>query len=232
MEGPVYVLLHSPLVGPLTWERVAQEMQQRGLQIRAPALIDQPGSPLPYWEQHIRSAAWLEGIPAEQKVVWVAHSGAGPLLPAFRQQSKHAASGYVFVDAGIPRSGASRLELMRLQDAAWAGEFQRSLRRGERFPTWSEEDLREVIPDEGLRRRMVAEIHPRALDFFTEALPVFSGWPDAPCAYVKFSPAYNWDYEQAQQAGWAVCELEGGHFHMLVDPRGVVDAILSFCNRI
>jgi hypothetical protein len=60
-------------------------------------------------------------------------------------------------------------------------------------------------------------------------LPVFKGWPDAPCGYLRFgdNPAYDSSVLKARQAGYPVLRLEGEHFHMLVDPEAVTDAILS-----
>jgi hypothetical protein len=78
---------------------------------------------------------------------------------------------------------------------------------------------------------MVAELRPRGLDFFTEPIPVFDGWPDAPCVYIKFSPPYQYSASQARQAGWPVYELEAGHFHMLVDAVAVTDLIIEAINK-
>lgn len=227
-ENITYVLIHSPLVGPLTWQLVRDEMERRGLEAIVPALIDHPNSAQPYWQQHADSIAErVRQIPQDRSLVWVAHSGAGPLLPITRQSVVHAVGAYIFVDAGIPRNNASRLDLMRLEDPQWAEQFHQALLQGERFPTWNEADLREVIPEDAFRRKMVAEINPRALAFFTEPIPVFAGWPDAPCAYVKFSAPYDWDFGQAKQAGWLVHEMNTGHFHMLVDSASVTHVILD-----
>jgi len=223
-----YVLIHSPLVGPLTWQLVKAEMEQRGLEAITPTLSNDSDSAQPYWQQHAASfSRELIQIPQDRDLVLVAHSGAGPLLPAMRQTLNQSMIGYVFVDAGIPRDNASRLDLMRLQDSRWAEEFHQTLLRGEQFPQWNAEDLREVIPNATLRQKMVAEINPRALAFFTEPIPVFAGWPDAPCAYIKFSASYAWDFEQAKSANWAVREMNAGHFHMLVDPSSVTDMIIE-----
>lgn len=224
----VYILIHSPLVGPLTWRLVAGEMRQRGLNVLVPALEDLPDSTEPFWKQHAKSVSpALKHIPDKTSLTLVAHSGAGPLLPAIRQLLPNPVNAYVFVDAGIPRDHASRLDLMKSEDPEWANDFQKELERGERFPTWSFEDLQEVIPDESLRGQMVAEFHPRGLDFFTESIPVFEGWPDAPCIYIQFSAPYDRPADQARQAGWQVHKLEAGHFHMLVDPKAVTDMIIN-----
>jgi hypothetical protein len=224
----VFVLIHSPLVGPLTWSLVAAELRGRGFDVLVPNMEDSPNSREPFWKQHAESVSRaLAHVPNETSLTLVAHSGAGPLLPAIRQSIPYPVKTYVFVDAGIPRDGASRLDLMKLEDPEWANEFQQELERGEHFPTWSFDDLQEVIPDASLRRQMVAELRPRALDFFTEPIPVFDGWPDAPCIYLQLSPAYEWDAEQARKGDWQVHILEAGHFHMLVDAKSVTSLIVD-----
>jgi hypothetical protein len=224
----IYILIHSPLVGSLTWSLVANEMRQKGLDVLVPTLVDSPSSKEPYWKQYAESVAQaLAPIPQNTFLTLVAHSGAGPLLPVIRQLLVNPVSAYVFVDAGIPRDGATRLDLMRSEDPEWAKQFQEELERGERFPNWSCDDLQEVIPDEPLRKQIVAEIRPRGLDFFTEPIPVFDGWPDVPCIYIQFSAPYKRPAVQAQQAGWRTDELKAGHFHMLVDPSAVTDLIVK-----
>jgi hypothetical protein len=74
---------------------------------------------------------------------------------------------------------------------------------------------------------MVADLQPRELDFFTEPIPVFDGWPDARCIYIQFSDAYRQPAAQSRQAGWPIYELNAGHFHMLVDPKIVTDLIVD-----
>jgi hypothetical protein len=227
-ENLTYALIHSPLVGPLTWQLVDHEMEKRGLETTVPILTDHPDANLPFWQQHAESITQsLARVLQNPRLILVAHSGAGPLLPVIGQSLAHSVAAYVFVDAGIPRHNTSRIDLMRLQNWQWAEQFHQSLKQGERFPEWQVEDLREVIPDDDLRQRMVAEISPRSLPFFTEPIPVFAAWPDAPCAYLKFSASYDWDFRQAKQAGWPVREVNAGHFHMLVDPVVVMDMIVE-----
>jgi hypothetical protein len=229
----VYVLIHSPLVGALTWKLVAQQMQQRNLDVIVPTLADQFTSKQPYWKQHTESVFQeLSHIPRSQSVTLVGHSGAGPLLPVIRQLLAHPVSAYVFVDASVPQNGASRLDLMKAEDPSWAEDFQEELEHGSRYPTWNFNDLSEVIPDETLRRQMIAEIQPRGLSFFTESIPVFSGWPDAPCIYIRFSAPYQKVAARAKEDGWRVYESEAGHFHMLVDATTVTDLIVDAVNKL
>ncbi len=100
------------------------------------------------------------------------------------------------------------------------------------FPDWSFDDLQEVIPDENLRRQMVSEIRPRGVSFFTEPIPVFAGWPDAPCVYIRFSAPYDRSAAQAMAADWLVYDLDAGHFHMLVNPVAVTDMIINSVNLV
>lgn len=229
----LWVLIHSPLVGQLTWSLVAEQMRDRGLDGILPHLKDSPGATEPFWKQHADSVARaLAHIPGDASLTLVAHSGAGPLLPVIRQSLANPVRTYVFVDAGIPRDGATRLDLMKSEEPDWAAQFEEFLKGGGRFPDWTFDDLKEVLPDESLRRQMVAEIQPRGLDFFTEPIPVPEEWPDAPCVYIKFSAPYEQPFQQARQAGWLTYEWEAGHFHMLVDPKAVADKILEAVNRV
>lgn len=224
----IFVLLHSPLVGGLTWTFVADQMRQRGLEVIVPILHDSSDSKEPYWKQHANSISQALGdIQKDTALTLVAHSGAGPLLPVIRQSISNPIHAYVFVDAGIPRDGATRLDLMKLEDSNWAQEFQVYLEGGGRFPNWSSDDLREIIPEENVRDQLVVELRPRALDFFTESIPVFDGWPDALCVYILFSPPYQRAFVQAREAGWSTYELDAGHFHMLVDAKAVTDMIVD-----
>jgi hypothetical protein len=231
-KNDILVLIHSPLVGPLTWKLVADEMRQRDREVIVPTLVDSPDSKEPYWKQHAESVLQsCAQIAKDASVTLVAHSGAGPLLPAIGNALVNPVNGYVFVDAGIPSNGATRLDLMQSEDAVWAKQFREYLEAGGHFPNWSAEDLQEIIPDESLCAQMVAEINPRALDFFMEPIPVFEGWPDAPCVYILFSEPYKKVEFQAYESGWTIHELKAGHFHMLVDPKAVTELILEGVNN-
>ena len=83
-----------------------------------------------------------------------------------------------------------------------------------------------------VRRRLLAELRPRPLAFFTEPIPaVFAGWPDAPCAFLQYSSAYDVPARRAKEAGWRYREIAAGHFHMLVDPAPVANTLLDLIAR-
>lgn len=234
----VFSLIHSPLVGPLTWSRVADELHQDGITAITPALSDAGEPDQPYWQRHSRSAAQAIATATRDRVVLVGHSGAGQLLPAITAELRRLraddapVAAYIFVDAGLPGPAGSRLERLGEEDGELARQLAEMLAAGERFPNWSEADLRAVIPDANLRRGMVADLHPRGLDFWSETIPAFPDWPDAPCAYLQFTSSYDLHARQAQDSGWPYRRLEVGHFHMLVEPGVVTGELLGLAKLL
>jgi hypothetical protein len=226
-----FALIHSPLTGPLIWQPVAAQLRRLGHPALAPELDDSGDPASPYWLRHARSAAEaLKSAPAP--LALVAHSGAGPLLPAVRQALGHPVAAYLLADAGLPHPGQSRLESFFAEDKPFAAELQASLAAGGRFPDWTEASLAEVVPDPGLRRALVADLRPRGLDFFTEPLPSLPGWPDAPAGYLRFSIPYEDAAARARQQGWPVRHAPAGHFHPLVAPETVAQALLDLARSL
>lgn len=229
---PVVVLIHSPLVGPFTWMPLADILRRKGITVVVPALYSTPANETPYWAQHAEAVARsLQEESPERPILLVGHSGAGPLLPAVRQALMRPAAGYLFVDAGWPVDGKSRLDLF--EDDGAAAEFRKRAPYGF-LPTWTDAELAPIIPDDDIRRRFVRDLRLLPLAVYEEPLPVFPGWPDAPCGYLRFgeNPAYDAAFEQARRAGCPWLRLEGAHFHMLVDPAEVAGALLTLSNRM
>ncbi len=224
--GPLFVLVHSPLVGPFTWALMADELRQRGHHVLVPELANPTEGP--FWPRHADSVAHaLADLPAAEPVMLVGHSGAGPLLPSIARATARPVAAYIFVDAGLPAGGESRMG---------TGEFADYLRdlygRSERFPNWSEEELRDLVPDASLRARVITELRPQPLAFWEERLPGIDSWPDAPGAYLQFTTTYDASAEQARHLGWPYRHVQGAHFHMLVDPTAVVDVLLDLVGSL
>ncbi len=226
------VLVHSSLVGPLIWSLVEERLQALGLDVLVPTLIDSGDTPPPYWQQHATSFQQaLASIPSERPLTLVGHSGAGPLLPVLAQAAHHPVSGYLFVDAGLPHPGQSHLDEIEASIPELAQELRQHLTSGGRFPNWTDEDLREELPGRRLRQKMLAELQPRPLNYFDEIMPIVAGW-EAPSGYLLFTEGYRGSLEQAQRSGWPNRTLSGGHFHMLVDPAGVTEALVELMKQM
>jgi hypothetical protein len=186
---------------------------------------DQPGSADAFWQQHSAAAAEsLHAVPHEVPLILVGHSGAGALLPAVRLALNRPVAAYLFADAHIHIHGRSRIDTF---DEPGRSEFRAFLESGGRFPAWTDEMLRDAVPDAALRGQLIREMRPHPLPYWVEPIPVFFEWPDAPCGYLWFSPSYQAAAARARRAGWPVREMQAGHFHMMVEPEAAAQALLD-----
>tara|TARA_Y100001933_G_scaffold228576_1_gene244222 strand:+ start:7085 stop:7816 length:732 start_codon:yes stop_codon:yes gene_type:complete len=222
-EGPRLVLIHSPLTGPSFWRGVHDALWRRGRRALLARLPAAQHIHAPYWLTHASGVA--AGLPEEGEVVLVAHSGAGPLLPAIGRLARNRTAGarvagYLFVDSDLPRDGASRLELF--DDPAQA-EALRQRSRGGWLPTWTAADVRALVPDP---ESFVAELPRTPLALYDESIRVPDDWPDAPCGYLSLSAQhYRGAVRAAEAAGWPCHALNAHHFAPLADPEGIAAAI-------
>lgn len=225
---PLIVLIPSPLLGPYSWSLVGQELNASGWETLVSVDLRDPTRRLAYWRRTVGGVEGsLRGMPDERSIALVAHSGAGPLLTAVATAVRQPIVAYLFVDAGLPSSGTSRLHAIEGEDPTSAAELRTALHAGHRFPVWTDEDLRELVPDPDRRRALLDELRPRGADFWTEKLPTVSRWPNAACGYLQFSAPYQSAADRAKRAGWPTRQLPGGHFHQLVDPSAVADAVID-----
>ncbi len=116
---------------------------------------------------------------------------------------------------------------MRAEDPEFAEALEAQLRAGVAFPDWSDDDLKDLVPDDAARGELVSSLRPRGSDFFLEDLPVAPDWPDAPCGYLRLSPSYDRAARSARQRGWPVVDgpdsRPGGHFAAVAEPAAVAD---------
>lgn len=226
---PTFALIHSPLVSPFTWQPTAEALRARGHAAVVPDLRDTPGAG-PYWKQHTETAVrGLADVARTEACVLVAHSGAGALLPSVGQALAQPVAAYLFVDAGWPAGGQTRLQSFGPDDV---DGFRAFLAAGGRFPDWQAADLAGLLPDAATRTRMVAELRPRGRDYWDEPLPVVPGWPDAPVGYLRYTDTYRPDAAQAAAHGWPVRERAAGHFAMLAQPEVVADELVTLASVV
>lgn len=232
------VLAHSPLVGPQSWGRMSAALRDLGAAV---VVLDTDDRTPPYAASYVADAArQVTAAAPVGPVVLVGHSGAGYLLPQIgttQRAARRTVAGYVFLDAGIPHArGATRLGMMRSEDTDFAAELDALLSAGGQFPTWTDDDLRVLVPDDGIRRALVGSLRPRGRDFFEEPLPCPPDWPDAPCGFLKLSAAYDGPARVARSRGWTVVEAPveqaGGHFAPCADPAGVAVLLLDLIDRL
>jgi len=234
---PSYVLVHSPLVGPATWDPVAAELRRHGHPVVVPGL-----TPAAYLRPPYLRAATMEAVGAvrgsghagEDAVVLAGHSGAGPRLPTIALALTNAGFPVVatiFVDAGLPLDGRTPREAAPpaftdlLRDLAGADG---------RLPPWSQwwgpDALAELIPDDGVRARIEAELTTVPAALFDEPVPTPPGWRGEACAYVCFT--YEDEAAAAEQRGWPTRRLGGHHLHLVTHPAEVATALVDLTSAV
>lgn len=227
MAEPLTLLLvHSPLVGPLTWELTASQLRRRYRRVVVPSLAAVADGGPPYYRKFAEAAA--HGLVAEGNsgpVVLAGHSGAGALLPAIAAVVGDDARGAVFVDALLPHPGSSWFDTAPAQ----LREQLAGLVRAGRLPPWNEwfpaEVFDQLVPDAGLRERFIAELPRLPVAYFEEPAPDMSGWPAVRCAYARLSEAYDRSAADAERRGWWVHREDAGHLAMLTQPERIADMI-------
>jgi hypothetical protein len=230
--APVLVLIHSPLVGPLTWQPAAERLRARGLTVVVPSLAGAADSGPPYYPRlAARVAEAVRAARPEGSLVLVGHSGAGPLLPAVAAACGGEAGAAVFVDAGLPHPGASWLETA----PSALGEHLRRLAAGGRLPPWNEwfppEALTPLLPDPDQRARFVAELPRLPVGYLEEPAPPGAA-PARRCAYLQLSAPYGPAADEAKRRGWPTLREEGDHLAPLTRPAWIAGRLTVLVDRL
>ncbi|MEV6632005.1 alpha/beta fold hydrolase [Actinoplanes sp. NPDC051470] len=211
MSPPVTLaLVHSPLVGPLTWRAVAAELSgEFGVVVPSAAGATQ---------REIAEAV-AASLDVDGPVILIGHSGAGRLLPRIARAVRSPVAGLIYADSALPEPGRSWMDTAPPERA----RHLRGLAEDGMLPPWHEwfppEVLAETVPDPGVRSAFVREIPRLPLGYFTEP-----GSPDrwtGPAGYLLLSEDYRASAEQARRAGLPVAEVVSHHLAMLTDPVAV-----------
>jgi hypothetical protein len=222
-----FVLLHSLLLGPLTWAPVADRLTARGERVVVPSLVDVTDGDPPYWPAVAdRVVAALAAFPPVQPIVLVAHSNAGLMVPVVVAAVRRPVAGCVFVDASLP----SRTGPTPATSPERLADLRRTVTDG-RLPPWTswwdEAGVATLFPDPRTRAAVTAEQPRLPLAYYEQRIPVPAGWDERPCGYLLFGPPYDRMAEEARARGWAVAQVTGRHLHQLVEPDAVAAGILA-----
>ncbi|MFR0354967.1 alpha/beta hydrolase [Streptomyces sediminimaris] len=228
---PVFVLVHSPSVGPSTWHPVADRLKAAGCRVRVPSLLHIGAGGPPYAPRVVDAVRDdLRQVPSGNPVALVAHSNAGLFVPLIRSGLDHPVAASVFVDAALPaRSGTTPVAAPEFL------EFLRPKTVDGRLPRWTdwwdEADVAPMFPDRAVRRTVVAEQPALPLSYYEQRVPVPGGWDDHPCSYLLFGPPYDGLAAEARERGWRVAHLPGEHLHQIVDPAGTARQLLELVGQ-
>ena len=224
--SPLFVLVHSPLLGPSAWEWVARELERRGRSAVVPSLLGAASTPDRWWPEVCEAVA--ASSQRAGSVVLVGHSAAGSLLPAIAGSVPGEVAGMTFVDAFLPPARGTA----RLIPATFVDELSALATEGV-LPPWSswfgEELMRDLVPDAARRARVERDMPRLPLSSVQMELPIPDGWDRRPCAYLLLSAQpYASSAADARARGWPVAEIEGGkHLDLVRRPAAVATALLD-----
>lgn len=225
---PHAVLVHSPLTTAAAWGELPAALRDRGWTVTVPDVVDDDE---PHASRFVAlTALQLARSGVTDNVVLIGHGEAGPLLPqlAFARHSAGSpVSGYVFVNALLPRTlrTGTLLDLWEASNPVVAAELAQQLSNGGAHPDLSDTDLTDTLHDPSDRAALLDSLRPRHLDFFTERLPLTEDWPDAPCAYAQLTSDYAPEARTAQLRGWPVRSVDAHHFWALTNPDELADVL-------
>lgn len=224
---PLFVLVHSPLVGPYSWALVADALRRRDNVVVIPEVRSLEHEGPPYWQRHVEAISQTIRSKQPEEVVLVGHSGAGRLLPVAGHDGSFNVAAYVFVDSDIPTRTESRFDAMPDEVSQ---QFRDSAEGGMLLP-WPEEIFEQEIADARIRKRLLSEVSPLPLAVYEEAVPLPSDWPDAKCAYIRTSDRYPEAEAIAGARNWEIHRFDGNHFHILVAPQEVASVLIQIAAR-
>jgi hypothetical protein len=218
-----YLFIHSPLLGPGSWGRVAERIGGLVPDLRSFVSADPPR-----WRAFVDLA--VEGAPDGPCVAVVGHSGAGALLPAVVDRLAPDRPAIVFVDAVLPPAEGSFAVTPAMRLFLEARSEQGVLDPWSAW--WDDEVLARTLQVPALRAAIESEEPRVPLSFYDEAIPVPTSWSERPCGYVRLSAAYDSELSHAQVLGWPTAGVDGSHLEMLTHPEAVVAAIRTVMDQL
>jgi hypothetical protein len=223
------LLVHSPLVGPGTWDLVAADLSGRGWEVGVPDLTATLAAGPPYC---VRQAEAIARSTSGRPAILIGHSGAGPLLAAAGGVTGQV-RGYLFVDAGLPIPGQTWMETVPPELAAQVRGMADDRGWLPPWPQWwGEEVLAGLIPDPAARQRFASGCPRLPLAMFDEVHPPVPQWPDAPAAYLRLSEAYQDEAARARELGWPVAERMSHHLAPLTHPALVAGSLHKLLGQL
>jgi hypothetical protein len=226
-----FVLLHSPLIGPLAWSAVAGELAKRGIGVILP-VIPPLGELTASLYAGVSHAVASQILGQDGPFVLAVHSGAGGLAPAIVAAAGRQVEAVLYVDAILPHPGRSWFETA--SDAL--GEYLKAKVVDGMVPAWDQwlppQALAKLLPDYVMREAFVAELKPTPLAWFEERAPEIDLPPDVGSGFLRLSESYDSEAEEAQRLGWPALRRNLHHLAMATHPEDVTTNMLALARAL
>ncbi|MEJ0043534.1 MAG: hypothetical protein WDM81_15530 [Rhizomicrobium sp.] len=220
-----FVLLHSPLVGPASWARLAPLLRGRGHGVAVPDLTPLMAGEGPYYPALAEAAASA----VSDNSILVVHSGAGALVPAVAALAP--LRGAIFVDALLPHPGASWFAGVPEPLGAKLRGLVRTAGCRPWHAWWPKGAMEALLPDRALGAAFMAEQGEVPLAYLDEVAPAIIPLT-TPSAYLQLSEAYREDADAAESEGWPVARLALSHLAMLTHADAVAEQVERLAGRL
>ena len=214
------VLVHPPLLAPVALSRLAALLGAGGHQVIVPDLRHAVTSgPVGAWWQRAVDAA-VAAMPTAQAVL--AHSGAGALVPPLLDALPWGEA-VVLIDAVLPPSAGV------YATSAPVRAMVADLAVGAVLPPWTSwwppGELEAQVPDDDDRAALIAPTPCLPEGAYDVDVPAPPGWEPASRSYLRLSPAYAAQADQAAARGWHVEHHQGRHLDVLARAPVVAAAV-------
>jgi len=222
------VLVHGAFQGGWTWDDVAEELRGLGWRVHAPTLSGcgylrhglRPGTGLNDWVTDVTEYLRLH---THGPAVLAGNSFAGLIVAAALMRAPERVSRAVFIDAVLPRSGQSFLDMAGPQFATMLDAHT------------GEDGMVRPWPPKvfGIPEEIWPAFGPRLATFprhaFETALPEEFGPQAGPCSFIActetVSPFIRAMARRAAEYGWPVLEMQSGHCPMTTHPRKLAELL-------
>lgn len=212
------VLLHSPLVGPSTWKHLTPALEALGHAVVVPDYAAVMRGDGPFYPAIIETIRTAVGGTTSTPTAFVAHSGAGALIPYVLNTVRDFA---IFVDALLPHPGRSWFDTA---PPALKERLTGLAQNGRVLPWhlwWPKGAIEALLGSRTLFDEFTAEAHDLSLAYFTEAAPADASLPASRCAFLQTSEAYGLEADTVEAQGWLTRRLSLNHLAVLTNPNDV-----------
>jgi|CXWL01.1.fsa_nt_gi pimeloyl-ACP methyl ester carboxylesterase len=221
-----YVLIHSPLMGPVTWRSAAEALKKRGHNVVTPNLNPAFAGAGPYYPKVATLVAGdIRAANPKDGVVLVAHSGAGGLMAAIAGASPAPVRTALFVDAMLPHQNKSWTDHAPIE----LTQQLFALAKDGKLPTWDKwfapDVFNPMLPDARIRQSLVSELTQLPMAYFSEVAPPNEPIKKVPIGYLQLSESYQGPHDDAEWMKWSTRKEMTDHFGMLTKPDKVAAAI-------